>query len=84
VEGVPLEQGAYAVQVGSFRNQDNAYGFRDKVRNMGMPAYVDRTQLGGSPVYRVRLGPVMDRDRAEKMLERASGELEVQGWVVSL
>lgn len=84
VGGVPLEQGAYAVQVGSFREKDNAYGFRDRVRDMGMPAYVDQSEIGGEPAYRVRIGPVMERDRAEQMLNQASSELDVQGWVVSL
>ncbi|MCG5548434.1 SPOR domain-containing protein [Halorhodospira halochloris] len=84
IEGVPIEEGAFAVQVGSFREQDNAYGFRDQVRDMGMPAYVDRSDVDGSVVYRVRLGPVMERDRAEEMLELARTELEIDGWVISL
>ncbi|MCG5530105.1 SPOR domain-containing protein [Halorhodospira halochloris] len=84
IEGVPIEEGAFAVQVGSFREQDNAYGFRDQVRDMGMPAYVDRSDVDGSAVYRVRLGPVMERDRADEMLEQARTELEIDGWVISL
>lgn len=78
------EEGAYAVQVGSFRHEENAYGERDRLRDLGMPAYVDSGEIGGSPMYRVRLGPVMERDEAEHLLDQAMDEAGLEGWVVSL
>ncbi|MBK1734288.1 hypothetical protein CKO15_03115 [Halorhodospira abdelmalekii] len=84
VRAVEPQEGAFAVQVGSFRERDNAYAERDRIRELGMPAYVDESELGGSPIYRVRVGPVMERSEAESLMEQAASDAGLEGWVVAL
>lgn len=78
------EDAAWAVQVGSFSQQDNALGLRDRLREQEFSAYVDRLERDGEPpLYRLRVGPVIEREEAEALLERLSAEADLDGLVVS-
>lgn len=80
--GVP-EQGGYAVQVGGFRNRDNALGLRDKLRGQGYTVYVDQTQWKGDTLFRVRVGPVISESEAASLKAKLSREQDLPGIVVS-
>lgn len=62
---------AWVVQVGSFSSQDNADKLVAKLREAGMPApdpeFVD---IRGKRYYRVRVGPVIEKEEAEAMLPK--------------
>ncbi|MFP4147042.1 MAG: SPOR domain-containing protein [Halorhodospira sp.] len=77
------DEGAYAVQVGSFRQESNAQRERDRLRELDLPAYVERGEVEGEARYRVRLGPTMERDAAEALLEQARDEADLEGFVLS-
>lgn len=77
------QQGNWAVQVGGFRNRDNAIGLRDRLRGKGYDVYVDQTQWKGKPLFRVRLGPVISEAEARTLLERAKKQEGLKGIVVS-
>lgn len=78
------EDAAWAVQVGSFSQRDNALGLRDRLRDQEFSAYVDRVERDGEPpLYRLRVGPVIEREDAEALLERLSAEADLDGLVVS-
>lgn len=77
------KQGNWAVQVGGFRNRDNALSLRDKLRGKGYDVYVDDTDWKGKPLYRVRLGPVMSEDDAKTLLGRVQKQEDIKGIVVS-
>jgi len=84
------EQGAaatglegYAVQVGSFRSMDNAMGLRNRLRDQGFAAFVDESSAGGSAIYRLRVGPVTDRDQARELARKLRQNADLEGLVVT-
>ncbi len=81
-DGVSLGEGDYAVQVGSFRKESNARAERDRIRDLGIPAYLEAVEHEGQSMHRVRVGPVMDREKAKALLERVTEEADVEGFVV--
>ncbi|MFV8835600.1 SPOR domain-containing protein [Aquisalimonas sp. APHAB1-3] len=78
------ELASWAVQVGSFTSESNALGLRDRLRDQGFSAYVDRLERDGQdPTYRLRVGPVVERDAAEALLEDLQEDADLDGLVVS-
>jgi cell division protein FtsN len=63
----------YFVQVGAFRNAEEAEQQRAKLLLMGLQAKVSEREQAGRVVYRVRLGPFDRRDDADKARERLDG-----------
>ncbi|RMG29767.1 MAG: sporulation protein [Gammaproteobacteria bacterium] len=53
------------VQVGSFGKVHNAEALATRLKQAGFPASVSRVVQGGRVFYRVRVGPMADRARAE-------------------
>lgn len=76
-------EGSHAVQVGAFGSEDNAMGLRDRIREAGFPAYVELYSGGAQTVYRVRVGPAVDRRSAEGLAQRLGAEMGIDGQVVS-
>ncbi len=59
------------VQVGSFSNRDNAMKLVRKLRKAGLQVRdPERIELRGKTLYRVQVGPVLDRKRAQALLPR--------------
>ena len=79
----PPELAEWAVQVGSFRNKPNALGLRDQLRKKGYDAYVDEVKLDGKPLYRLRVGPVAKRPKAEELAHKLKSEEKMNALVVS-
>ncbi|MEX0730884.1 MAG: SPOR domain-containing protein [Aquisalimonadaceae bacterium] len=77
------ELASFAVQVGSFRNQDNAMGLRNRLRDQGFSAFVEEATAGGNPIYRLRVGPVVDRAEAEELARRLRQTADLDGLIVS-
>jgi DedD protein len=73
----------YAVQVGAFGNENNAISLRDRLREAGYPTFVELYTGGSQAVYRVRVGPAVDRTAAEGLLQRLEAEMDMNGRVVS-
>ncbi len=57
--------GAYAVQVGAFKSEDEANKVRDRLRNGGVAAYIEKSSDGDATFWRVRAGPYADRGGAD-------------------
>jgi DedD protein len=66
----PAEQGAWAVQVGSFSNQDNAARLQMQLVAAGYAAFVARLVTDGRTMHRVRVGPVDTRESAESLASK--------------
>jgi DedD protein len=71
---------AWAVQLGSFASRANADNLSRKLKGQGFPVYVLPGGSGTSVRYRVRVGPLADRDSAE----RTQGKLKSIGQIPSL
>lgn len=56
----------WVIQLASFGKEKNALEFRDKLRNKGFTAYIDRNQSGSKTIYRIKVGPELDKNRALK------------------
>ncbi|WP_024328056.1 SPOR domain-containing protein [Thioalkalivibrio sp. AKL19] len=76
-------QAGWAVQVGSFRGEDNAREQVSRLRDAGWPAFIDDSTADGRPIYRVKVGPLAQREEAVKLGERLEDELELSGIVVA-
>ena len=63
----------YFLQVGAFRNPEEAEQLRAKLLLQGLQAKVSEREQGGRVVHRVRLGPFERRDEAEKARDRLEG-----------
>lgn len=79
-----VRNGAFAVQVGSWRSQETANAQASRWRERGYEhAYVD--QFGDEEVgniwFRVRLGRVADRDEADKLQQEVLREYQTESWI---
>lgn len=72
----------WVVQVGSFSNSQNALMLRDKLRNSGFTAFVEKLKTDGKLIYRVRIGPELKRGDAEAQLDRLQREMQMKGLVM--
>jgi DedD protein len=73
----------WAVQVGSFSERDNAMLLLDKLRSSGFTAFQERSASGGEPVFRVKVGPEQNRERAEALQAKLRNQENLPGIVVS-
>lgn len=78
----PVASG-WVVQVGAFGQEANAIGLRDRMRQAGHSAFVERIMVGGDAVYRVRVGPYTERADAEALLPGLSRDAGLQARVMS-
>jgi len=71
---------AWAVQLGSFASRTNADNLSRQLKGQGFSVYVLSGGSGASVRYRVRVGPLADRDSAE----RTAAKLKSIGHASSL
>lgn len=57
------QPGAYVLQVGSYRNRDEAERVRSKVEKLGIEAKVQHVSIDTDELHRVLVGPIRDLDR---------------------
>jgi DedD protein len=69
---------AWAVQVGSFTQRENAMKLRDKLRAKGYKSFVEQITSAGKTFYRVRVGPVVTRDNAEALQKELQTKQKMQ------
>lgn len=67
---------AWVIQVGSFSNRENADSLIAELREKGFPAFIEQAEVGGKQLFRVRVGPEVDKVRAEAMLVDLDRALE--------
>jgi cell division protein FtsN len=60
----------YLVQAGAFRTPEDAEAQRAKLGMMGMDAKVTEREQAGRTVYRVRVGPYVSKEEAEKAKDK--------------
>jgi DedD protein len=73
----------FSVQLEALSVEAEAGKVRDRARSMGFNAFVKRVETEKGVLYSVRLGPVADRDAANKLRDDASQKLGKTGIVKS-
>lgn len=68
-----VEPFTYYVQVGAYRQPEDAETQRAKLTMMGVEARVSEREQSGRMVYRVRVGPFEQREEAEKTRDKLDG-----------
>lgn len=74
---------AWVVQVGSFSKNRNANLLRDQLRKVGFPAYVETGKKNGGVLFRVRVGPELDLERARRNRDKIAEKFNAKAIVVS-
>jgi rare lipoprotein A len=65
----PARVGTFAVQVGSFTTEERALALRAEVNQGWTGTRVRRAEVGGRPVFRVRVGRFATRQEAERLAQ---------------
>lgn len=73
----------WVVQLGSFSSTANADSLVERVRAEGFSAFKESISSSGSTIYRVRVGPFLDRDEAIRVDKLIAERLAVDGVVMS-
>jgi cell division septation protein DedD len=73
---VAQEVDGFAVQVGSFSQQDNAQQFADQLKKKGFAVFVTPGKTSAGTVFRVYAGPRSTRSAAENL----AGVLKSAGY----
>lgn len=80
--GPPLPSGPFAIQVGSFEEPVPAWKLAEELGEKEYEVYVDEGQAAGRPRWRVRVGPVTDRDQADRLARRLKADERLPTWIV--
>ena len=70
---VPAGTASWVVQVASLGSADAAKGLQDELRGAGYTAFVEQATVDGKRYYRVRVGPEVERARAERLATELEG-----------
>lgn len=73
---------AWALQVGTFSSKENAESYAKGLQKDGH-AYVDDSLVDGKKVYRVRIGPELDRERLEKLKDKLIAERKIKAFITT-
>jgi DedD protein len=75
---------AWMIQAGSFNDEANARNLMSRLRQAKIPAFVEKVPGANDSVsYRVRVGPELERAKAEQTLKRMESDAGVKGMIVS-
>jgi DedD protein len=72
----------WTVQLGSFAKDANARTLIEKLRKGGYPGYLERRTEGANTIFKVRVGPHIQRAEAEQMRVQLEKEFSMKGIVV--
>jgi len=78
----PVETQTWVVQAGSFSTETNAKSLVEKLRKRNLPAQMSISQTGTGPVYRVTVGPNLNRARAEQIQKEMVDQDGVKGMIL--
>lgn len=79
----PAATAGFAVQLGALRSEADANALRDRARGAGFVAFVERVNADAGALWRVRVGPELDRASAERRRTELKSRLNIDGLVVS-
>lgn len=86
IEGVGLDRNdlpvGWSLQLGSFRNEKNAVGRRASLREAGYRSYILHNKTNDGELYKVFVGPMLERADVLKLGEEISQGMQINGVVV--
>ena len=74
---------AWAVQVAAFGEKEKALALQQKLLDGNFPAFTEKSSNENKIVYRVKVGPEIKRENAEKLRDKIIKELDLQGSFVT-
>ncbi len=73
----------WVLQVGSFKDQKKALSQRDNLRKSNIAAvFVEKFKIDKESVYRVRLGPFLNRDQSKIALNKIKAKHDIDGLIM--
>jgi DedD protein len=75
-------QGGWILQVGSFSQQANALSLQDRLKKSGYQVAVLDVKSASGTIHRVLIGPVSDRQAAEKLRDKLAREQKLTAMVL--
>lgn len=79
----PAPSGDWVVQLGSFSNAANAEGLRETLLTQGYNAYTQSSDIDGKSVTRVYVGPVINREGANRLRDELDRRHGNKGLVIA-
>ena len=79
----PAGSEGWVVQVGSFSDKGNADSVTDRLLKGGFKAFLEEIRVSDKVLYRVRVGPEAERERAVKLQAEIDASLKLKGQVRS-
>lgn len=76
------DSGYWAVQLGSFREEERADALRRRLQDDGQRTWVSQAKIDGEIMTRVAVGPFNEREAAESFRADATQKYEIEGLVV--
>ena len=73
---------AWTVQLGSFADDENAKRLIAKLRDAGFPAYLERQVEDAGTAFKVRVGPEIRREDAEKLRANLENKFALKGMLL--
>lgn len=74
--------GNWTVQAGTFVEESNARTLAEKLKQRNLPVRVQTTEGAYGKVYRVTVGPNLDRTKAEKIQQQLATQDDVKGMIL--
>ncbi len=74
---------AWAVQVAAFGEKNKAVALQEKLIAKNLPAFTEQSEKGNKILYRVKVGPELQRENAEKLRDKIEKEHGLKGSFVT-
>lgn len=78
----PATTHGWVVQLASFTKRKTALRLRDRVRKAGFTCYVEAISGKRGTLYRVRVGPVIKHQEAERLQKKVSRQFRLKGTLI--
>jgi DedD protein len=73
----------WVLQVGSYKDRKKALSQRDKLRKSNIAAvFIEQFSINNEPIYRVRLGPFLNRDQSKVALNKIKAKYDIDGLIM--
>jgi cell division septation protein DedD len=79
----PAVAGGFIVQVAAFKSEAEANALRDRLRGAGYASFVERVARDEGALWRVRVGPEIQRVKAEQTLSALRQRFQLDGQVLT-